>query len=159
MSELVDEDFAERRMVASGEGDLIVDAPSPIGVGIDQHHDVFEGHTRQQVVDGVHVLRSQIALAVEGVVVGAHSRLFPHAAMGHRRPGLGAWGSHSHHIETVLQACERLPGEECIHGTLAVGEELAHLLLGVAFGKDGEVDAVSHVHILKGVVLRSLVAA
>ncbi len=159
VAELVDEDLMEGGMVAGGDGELVVDAPAAIGVAVDQDDDVLEGDAREHVVEAVDVLRHQVAVAVEGVVVGAHGGGAPQSQVGHAGAAGERLGSDGNDVEAVLERGERLMGKQGIDDTLAVAVELAHLCTGVALGNDGQVDALGDVGVaVKGALGGRVVA-
>ena len=159
VAELVDEDLMEGGMVAGGDGELVVDAPAAIGVAVDQDDDVLEGDAREHVVEAVDVLRHQVAVAVEGVVVGAHGGGAPQSQVGHAGAAGERLGSDGNDVEAVLERGEGLMGKQGIDDTLAVGVELAHLGAGVALGDDGQVDALGDVGVaVKGALGGRVVA-
>ena len=159
MAELVDQHLMEGGMIAGGDGELVVDAPAAVGVAVDQDDDVLEGHARQHVIEAVDVLRHQVTVAVEGVVVGADGRGAPPSQVRHAGAAGERLGSHGNDVEAVLERGEGLMGKQGIDHTLAVGVELAHLGTGVALGNDGQVDALGDVGLaVKGPLSRREVA-
>ncbi len=145
VAELVDEHLMEGRMVAGGDSNLVVDAPAAVGVAVDQDDDVLEGDPREHVVEAVDVLRHQVTVAVEGVVVGAHGGGAPPSQVGHAGAAGQGLGSDGNDVEAVLERGEGLMGKQGIDDALAVGVELAHLGAGIALGDDGQVDALGDV--------------
>ena len=85
MTKLVDEHLAERVVIAGGDSQLVIDAAATIGVTIDQHDDVLEGHARQHIIQAVNVLGHQVAVAIERVVVGANGCRAPAPQVWHTR--------------------------------------------------------------------------
>ena len=159
VAKLMDEHLMEGGMVAGGDGELVVDATAAVGVAVDQDDDVLEGNARQHVVEAVDVLRHQVAVAVEGVVVGAHGSGAPPSQVRHAGAAGERLGSDGNDVEAVLERGKGLMGKQGIDHTLAVGIELAHLGAGVALGYNGQVNALGDVGVAVKGPLGGLVVA
>ena len=74
--------------------------------------------------------------------MGAEGRAGPEVLTGNSDTGVLGGRADGYDIEVLPIALEGLVGEDGIHGSPSILEEEWHLSLGVAFGKDGKVDAV-----------------
>ena len=89
MTKLMHQNGTEGRMVAGGNGELVVNATSAIRAAIDQHDDMFEGNATEQVVNAMHLTGHEIAIRIKRIIMGTSRCLSPNSKMRNRRTAFG----------------------------------------------------------------------
>ena len=145
VAELMYYDGLEGPVVSHREVVGVVYSPAAILVRVDKDDDVLVWCARQPVVKILQMERRQVALRVECVEIGVQCCVLPYSLRRYRRAAVVRRCLYGNDVEPVAQALEGFVGKERVHGRVAVGNELRHLLLGIPFGYVGNVYAVGGV--------------
>ena len=144
---LMDDDIA-REAIAAGAGAVeIINTATTIFLRVDEDVYLIVWHLTRQVTDVAVVGAHAITFRVEGPEAEAHGRVLVDMVARHGAATLRRWCHHPTDIETLAIPVVRRIAEHTLHKEVAVFNELAHLGLGVAFGKDDDVDSLGDVFV------------
>ena len=145
MTELMHHHRQVPLVVRRGDEVRVVHTASAIDVAIGEDDKVLVGDADEGIVDRLHTARRQIAVGVEGIEVRGERRAGPALLTRHGDARLFGGREDHHDIEVLAVALEGLIVEERFGSCLGITEEDRHLSLGIAFGEECQVDAVTAV--------------
>ena len=141
-------------VVCRHEGITVVDAATAIVVGVGQNNNVLIGDTGERVVECLEAQRCQIAFAVERIEMRRQGCLLPHPGVWNAHPTFRTGQSHSHDVEAVLVRRVRRIRKQFVRCHLCIPIEHVHFFRPIAFGHNGDVDALLAVAALVQIAVR-----
>ena len=145
MAELMHHHGQVPLVVRRGDEVRVVHTATAVDVAIGEDDQVLVGDTDEGIVDRLHTARRQIAVRVEGIEVRGERRAGPALLTRYGDARLFGGREDHHDIEVLAVALEGLIVEERFGSSLGITEEDRHLSLGIAFGEERQVDAVTAV--------------
>ena len=145
MAELMHHHGQVPLVVRRGDEVRVVHTATAVDVAIGEDDEVLIGDADEGIVDRLHTARRQIAVGVEGIEVRGERRAGPALLTRHGDARLFGGREDHHDIEVLAVALEGLVVEERFGSGLGITEEDRHLGLGIAFGEERQVDAVTAV--------------
>ena len=145
MTKLVDDDIARETVAARTGAIEVINASTTVFLRIDEDIDLIVRHLSRQIANVAVISAHAVALRIKGPEAEPHDGVFVDVVTRHGATALSRRSHHATDVEALAIAIVWRVVEHALHEEVAILDKLAHLNLGVAFGKNHNINGFGHI--------------